>query len=57
MRKICDAYCNDCIYYCLVNQYGGIGYACHYILITRRKRPCKPGVKCKVKEKREYGKL
>lgn len=54
-----DKHCKNCFYYrYMYNGYKEMGRACHYLLITGKRRPCDPGKDCTVKvtEKPRWGK-
>lgn len=60
MAKLCDEYCEGCIYSVV---FGGLqGWpgmkrvqACEYILHAEERRPCPPGKGCTVKRTEQKG--
>lgn len=48
-----EPYCFECIYYLPLNQSENAQYVCNYILVNKKKRPCKFGKGCKVKRRKD----
>lgn len=48
-----EPYCLGCGYYRPLNQSETAQYACNYILVNKKKRPCKFGKGCKVKRRKD----